>query len=74
MAGLGLRYCPQHPTVPLVLATVNGATFWRCEHDDGCTHSEPILKRGAQKVVAVNGHRLNRAREIHRDNRRGRGR
>jgi hypothetical protein len=60
MAGLGLRYCPQHPGQPLVL-TPTGRS-WRCEVGT-CAHTEssgnrrhghartlggqPITRRGA---------------------------
>lgn len=57
MSGLGLRYCPNHPAVPLVLVSTGSGTYWRCEHASGCAHTENAesRRRTPRRVVAVNG-------------------
>ena len=61
MAGLGLRYCPQHPSEPLMLVSKTNGTYWRCESPDGCAHTENAM-RGASGPVAINGRDVRVAR------------
>lgn len=52
---LGLRYCKNHPHIPLIL--VNGArtVYWKCDADEGCLYTEQPQFSGKPKVIAVNG-------------------
>lgn len=63
MTVLGLRYCPNHPTEPLMLVSRASGTYWRCEHESGCAHTENAVSvRSHAGVVAVNGKSLPHAR------------
>lgn len=57
MTGLGLRYCPQHPAEPLMMASGRHGVYWRCEHPSGCAHTESTVKLSTKNstVLAVNG-------------------
>lgn len=55
---LGLRFCPQHPTQPLMLVSRRTGLYWHCEHASGCAHTESVFsaKRSKQPVREINGH------------------
>ena len=54
-SSLGLRWCKNHPEVPLILVARRGKAFWACEADGGqCQYTENAY-RPHGPVVAVNG-------------------
>lgn len=59
MAGLGLRYCQNHPEIPLVLVSNGQGNFWACEHPDGCQYTESLVP-GSQRPVSPMGRVIRR--------------